>query len=257
MTSQATTKKTPKIPQYDALPTDYDYFIGASALLFSGTHSIKALRVEVPDLGKEFSDTQFIGTDPEGVIYYNDVREFDTTLPVYYKIYHVAHGDKDLVQIKLSHNEFKQGQADPACHAEFWANDTNKTVAATGMDKYTNSGKWYPLDISTVVTTFTKYGDMSWVSVAGESVAAVKGTIDLPKGLLQGDTFVVHGNLTFREETSIRKGKYANYNNDRVVFYTSDYVAKDFTSYFIPFETHQESLGVPADQTRILNVTWN
>jgi hypothetical protein len=41
----------------------------------------------------------------------------------------------------------------------------------------------------------------------------------------------VHGNLFFREEAAILSGKYANYKNDRVVFYQDDYVVKDFTAY--------------------------
>ncbi|KAJ7635900.1 hypothetical protein B0H17DRAFT_1107335 [Mycena rosella] len=43
-------------------PPPFDNSVGADALLFSGKHNIKALRLEVPELGKEFSDTQFIGT---------------------------------------------------------------------------------------------------------------------------------------------------------------------------------------------------
>ncbi|KAJ7603498.1 hypothetical protein B0H17DRAFT_1121615 [Mycena rosella] len=43
-------------------PPPFDNYVGADALLFSGKHNIKALRLEVPELGKEFSDTQFIGT---------------------------------------------------------------------------------------------------------------------------------------------------------------------------------------------------
>lgn len=57
-----TMTKAPKIPKFDGMPTGYTYSEGASALLFSGKHDIKALRLEVPTLGKEFADTQFIGT---------------------------------------------------------------------------------------------------------------------------------------------------------------------------------------------------
>jgi hypothetical protein len=53
---------TTKTPKFNLMATRYKYFVGASALLFSGNDNIKALRLEVPDLRKEFSDTQFIGT---------------------------------------------------------------------------------------------------------------------------------------------------------------------------------------------------
>ncbi|KAJ7116247.1 hypothetical protein C8R43DRAFT_1137924 [Mycena crocata] len=227
------TKPTTKnVPEYNGVPTSYGYMVGASAMLFSSPPNIKALRLEVPDLGKEFCDTEFIGTDPEGALFYNDVREFDSTLAVYYKVYHIVDGAKNYCQIKLSHNEFKAGHPDPACHAEFWANDPNNTVVAAGMNGYTHTGKWQALNISSVTTEFKKYGDMSFVSVEANSIHK-EGTITLPTGLMGGVTFVVRGNLYFKNSLAISLGKHANYNNDRVVFYSKDWAAKDFTAYFI------------------------
>ncbi|KAJ7105973.1 hypothetical protein C8R44DRAFT_987537 [Mycena epipterygia] len=249
-----TTTKTLKIPKFDGMPTGYTHVVGASALLFSGEN--KALRVEVPELGKEFADTQFIGTDPEGVLYYDDDRNLDVGLTAYYKVYKFADNTGNFINIKFYHNEFKPGQPDPACHAEFWANDPNNTVSATGMDGYTYYGNWKVLDISSATTEFKKYVDMDWISVSAESVSE-KATIALPQGLLDKMTFVVRGNLFFRQDTTISEGIKANYNNDRVVFYHDDYTAKDFTAYFIPFEIPQDNLGIPADQTKILDATWN
>jgi hypothetical protein len=45
----------------------------------------------------------------------------------------------------------------------------------------------------------------------------------------------VHGILYFRDETTISAGIYANYNNDRVVFYDSDWNARDFKAYVCIF----------------------
>jgi hypothetical protein len=57
--------------KFSDLESAYTYNVPASALLFSNVHGwpwgpptihTKALRVEVPDLGKEFSDGNYIGT---------------------------------------------------------------------------------------------------------------------------------------------------------------------------------------------------
>jgi hypothetical protein len=45
---------------FSTLQNNYKYNVAASTLLFSNLHN-KAIRVEVPDLGKEFSDSNYIG----------------------------------------------------------------------------------------------------------------------------------------------------------------------------------------------------
>ncbi|KAJ6532957.1 hypothetical protein B0H19DRAFT_1081159 [Mycena capillaripes] len=47
----------------------------ASALVFKNKNTT-AIRVEVPELGKELSDGEYIGIDPEGTLYYNDANSF-------------------------------------------------------------------------------------------------------------------------------------------------------------------------------------
>ncbi len=41
----------------------------------------------------------------------------------------------------------------------------------------------------------------------------------------------VKGTLFFKKISDLSKGKYASYNNDRIVFYENDYTGKDFVAY--------------------------
>lgn len=87
---------------------NYKYNVAASALLFSNLNN-KALRVEVPDLGKEFSVGKFIGhggdslasffstlltrLQPEGTLYHNDLNSFDISRKnLNYKVVKVDRG---------------------------------------------------------------------------------------------------------------------------------------------------------------------
>lgn len=46
----------------------------------------------------------------------------------------------------------------------------------------------------------------------------------------------VQGNLYFRNFTTLKQSAYANYDNDRIVFYSNDYTGRDFTAYVSLFE---------------------
>ncbi|KAJ7655521.1 hypothetical protein B0H17DRAFT_1338044 [Mycena rosella] len=241
-------------------PPPFDNYVGADALLFSGKHNIKALRLEVPELGKEFSDTQFIGTDPQGIFYYRDGYEFKSGVTVYYKVKKIPNDPqpgKQTVSIKFSHDPFTTGEKEPKLQAEFRANDLHDTVAAAGMDGYTFHGTWSNLDTVTATTVFTKFGDSQKIFVASGDLPE-KATITLPDNVLDGVNYGdgVRGKLVYRKETDLTLGIQANYNSDRVVFYNNDWNATDFTAYFIPFEIDQTNLGIPSSQTQILPVAW-
>ena len=59
--------------QFLVLKKKYTYNVPAAALFFSSAH--KALRVEVPDIGKEFTDSAYIGKGGSSriptVVHYN------------------------------------------------------------------------------------------------------------------------------------------------------------------------------------------
>lgn len=121
----------------------------------------------------------------------------------------------------------------------------NDTVSAAKMDGYFYQGTWKELDISFAPTHFSHSGDIDKISVDAKSInkkATLTGlsenvhfgaaSLDLEAQLSLLMTIPeVDGNLYFRDETTIWQGKQANYNNDRVVFYTDDYRATDFIAY--------------------------
>ncbi|GJJ12701.1 hypothetical protein Clacol_006945 [Clathrus columnatus] len=72
----------------ESTPEDYyDHQAAADLLLFRNEKNMKALRLEVPDLQKEFSDGVYIGkgkhppsirvTNPPGSLYYDKVSDFE------------------------------------------------------------------------------------------------------------------------------------------------------------------------------------
>ncbi|KAJ7847491.1 hypothetical protein B0H14DRAFT_2583575 [Mycena olivaceomarginata] len=102
--------------KFSTLQNNYKYNVAASALLFSNLHN-KAIRVEVPDLGKEFSD------NPEGTLYYNNLDSFDTSRKnVNYTVLKVDQGAgaAPLINIKFYHQTAEE------CHAEFLAEDPRR-----------------------------------------------------------------------------------------------------------------------------------
>jgi hypothetical protein len=117
--------------QFIVLKNKYKYNVPAAALFFSNNH--KALRVEVPDIGKEFTDSAYIGKgassrirtlfalvhdvllfhckDPEGFIYYNHLDSFNGS--VNYTINKLTNSDGHT----LAHIKFYRESPD-SCHAE-------------------------------------------------------------------------------------------------------------------------------------------
>ncbi|KAJ7745881.1 hypothetical protein DFH07DRAFT_942731 [Mycena maculata] len=246
--------------KFSDLESAYTYNVPASALLFSNVHGwVWALRVEVPDLGKEFSDGNYIGTDPEGTLYYNDIHSLEPQAKkVKYKVEKLT-GDKGpLLHIKFFH------ETEESCHAEFLAEDPAGIVSAAGMDGYQDEGNWFPLDICVATASVRKYDDESKITITIASINKT-ATITVPKGVLDHTPIEVKGNLSFKrlngnsqfDTGSLGNGKFASWNNDRVVFYFDDLNSKDFTAYFIPLEFSEKTLGITTDKTYIFeDVTW-
>ncbi|KAJ7362460.1 hypothetical protein DFH08DRAFT_950726 [Mycena albidolilacea] len=246
--------------KFSTLQNNYKYNVAASALLFSNPYN-KALRVEVPDLGKEFSDSKFIGHDPEGTLYYNDLDSFDTSRKnVNYKVEKVDQGPgaAPLVNIKFYHQTVQE------CHAEFLAEDPTGSVTAMGMDGYTYHGSWSDLDICCGTAMIRKYDDETTITVTVGTIHKT-ATIKDTSGYLHGKSVDVKGNLYFKDLAKLGDGKYASWNDDRVVFYNNNMYSTDFTAYvriflklsFIPFKYSTNDLGIKdADTSIFTSVSW-
>ncbi|KAJ7762884.1 hypothetical protein B0H14DRAFT_3895582 [Mycena olivaceomarginata] len=236
---------------FSTLQNNYKYNVAASALLFSNPN--KALRVEVPDLGKEFLPRIELPSDPEGTLYYNDLDSFDTSgKNVKYTVLKVDQGAgaAPLVNIKFYHQTVEQ------CHAEFLAEDPTGSIDAMGMDGYTYQGSWSDLDICSATAMIRKYDDETTITVTVGTIHKT-ATITDTAGYLQGTSVDVKGNLYFKDLATLGNGTSASWNDDRVVFYNDNWPGTDFTAYFIPFKYSTNTLGIKdADTSIFTNVAW-
>jgi len=233
--------------QFIVLKNKYKYNVPAAALFFSNNH--KALRVEVPDIGKEFTDSAYIGKDPEGFIYYNHLDSFNGS--VNYKINKLTNSDGHT----LAHIKFYRESPD-SCHAEFLAEDPTGSVAGAGMDGWTYSGAWKDLNIGCATASIRKYDDSKTITFTVGTIHKTATLVD-SNGVLNGKSVKVNGNFFFKDINTINDGKFASYNDDRIVFYADNWAGTDFTGYFIPFEYSVEELGIKSNSTAIISgVSW-
>jgi hypothetical protein len=120
-----------------------------------------------------------------------------------------------------------------------------------GMDGYINSGKWGDLNLNTSPAAVKKYNDKQTIIVSFNiNPKHVTVTVPVPNNILHGEdvgayfqalsnTFTrtdihtkdVTGTFFYKDINLMKDGTFANYNNDRIVFYNSDYLAKDFTGF--------------------------
>ncbi|KAJ7722707.1 hypothetical protein B0H16DRAFT_1599978 [Mycena metata] len=235
----------------------YKNNVPASALVINNP-ATKALRLEVPELGKEFSDGEYIGKDPEGVLYYNDVKDFK------YSSYHITavtvtvqDGTNSITTKFMRIKFFVDKEQD--CYAEFVAKDPAGVAANLGTNGLTKKGDWSNLDIGCATAVITKSANASTITVKARSIHK-KATIQLSStddASLIAQAIDVKGNLYFKDTSTIDTGIFANWNNDRVVFYHDNDYSTDFTAYFIPFESSKGELGVQVADTKILkDVKW-
>ncbi|KAF9263146.1 hypothetical protein L218DRAFT_944682 [Marasmius fiardii PR-910] len=130
------------------------------------------------------------------------------------------------------------------------------------MNNFQRSGKWQNLALGSVTATVKKLDDQRtiYITVAPLGKKAQWQDKDKVTGkeALHGKAVNVNGMLHFKDFNTVAKGYYANYNNDRIVFYENDYTGTDFVAFFIPFESWPRNLEVQASSTAIYeNISWS
>jgi hypothetical protein len=254
------------------IPTkNYNHSTPAAALFFRNKEYFnntihQAIRVEVPELGKEFSDGEYIGKDPEGTFYYDAASDIRGKVKA--KVYKVTGNNQNYVHIKFYTSKESE------TYAEFVAEDDG-TVDAADMVKYTENGrdgKWSDLDAGSANATVYKRTSESKITLTAGSVSKEATlTLEFPlytESAMSDDTegptvdknFPVNakGTLHFKKLSDLDsiKAKYASYNNDRIVFYEDDVNSRTFVAYFIPLE--ESALGIASEKTVIFSdVTWD
>jgi len=228
---------------------------GAQALLFHNGHDQKALRVEISELALEFTDSVYIGTDPEGDFFYNDMNDFDIDKPGHqhtYKVEQVQYKQKFYIVIEW----FRDGSTTP--YAKFAAVDNKKVATRSQMDGHTptNSSqcRWTQLKIGSAAATVEKKYNSKTITVDAD-VVSKKATWSIDDILpdnsgstvktsnLVGKDYKVKGVLYYKKLSELKGSKFVNYDDDRIIFYDNDYTGRDFNAYFIPLDIEAQALG--------------
>ncbi|KAF8998931.1 hypothetical protein BDQ17DRAFT_1410877 [Cyathus striatus] len=238
---------------FTTLKGNYNYHVTAFALFFNnggGQTYSKALRVEAPDIGKEFADNAYIGRDPDGFLYFNNLESFsqprDALAPsddVTYTAEKVTNPYDNKVLCKVT---FKRSGADEP-HAVFLAEDPLGALKAADMDGWSATSKWKPLTLGSVNATIYKKGDTKQFALTASTIHKT-ATVPNSENGLHSTQVQVDGILHFKDINTLSSGTYANYNDDRVIFYANDTYAKDFVAFFIPYEYSVYKLGYKPDQ---------
>jgi hypothetical protein len=116
-------------------------------------------------------------------------------------------------------------------------------VTGAGMNHYNREGSWGELKMNTASALVKKDKDKRTITLAIDQ-NHITATITDKNNVLKGIKFGAYlSNIFARADiqakdvegtfhyTNINDVKNANYNNDRIVFYGSDYSGKDFTGY--------------------------
>jgi hypothetical protein len=227
----------------------YNHETAAEALFFKNTVNgsvHQAIRVEVPELGIEYTDNAYIGKDPEGLFYYDAASDMSGNAKA--KVLKVTVNGKNYVQIKF------YTDSESETYAEFVAEDPFATVDAAGLNGSVRDGNWTSLNIGTANASIYKRTSEAKITLTADSISK-KATMNY-SGRFDVD---IKGTLFFKKYVDLNstKAKFASYNNDRIVFYENDYTGKDFVAYFIPFEGTTKTLGLaPANTAIISDLAW-
>ncbi|KAJ7842513.1 hypothetical protein B0H13DRAFT_2098677 [Mycena leptocephala] len=200
----------------------FDKVASAHALFFNNDHNQRALRLECPDLALEFTDGAYIGRDPEGFLYYDDLANFqkDTGTKHNYEVSQDSINNKTYAVIQFRH------AVNDKPYAKFYAPDEAKVATAAKMADYSSTGNW----------------------VTFKSASCYAASWDAGSTTFSPSSFSVPGYLHFKKFKTLKDGKYANYNNDRVVFYANDWTGTDFVG-FVPLEDAKDTLGIQSTKT--------
>ncbi|KAF8637483.1 hypothetical protein AX16_010811 [Volvariella volvacea WC 439] len=233
----------------------FDHVVPGSALFFNNSHNNRALRLEVPAIAMEFTDNVYIGRDPDGFLYYDTLDDFKMTkhdgTPVthHYKVYTDSAEGKTWAIIEYRRD------SDTDAYAKFIAEDPTGAVAAASMNNYSSTGSWVKLILGSSIATVEKGSRDPTITLYADAIKK-KAIWNAGSTQFQPKGFTVDGNLYFKDYSKLSNAIYANYNNDRIVFYQDDWTGKDFIAYFIPLESSVETLGIPGETQTFTNVSW-
>jgi len=235
--------------EFTTLKSNYEFQVPAHALFFthvkrSATPPLRrALRLEVPDLGLEFTDNRFIySADPQGTFFYSSIKALSPDDDKnHYKISRILNpiDNRPCALIEFYTDVNKPND----CYAKFLAYDPDETVKANDMEGWTHDGHWSPVELASVPAEISKEeGASEWTFTA--KAVGVKGTTADSQKWLPDRKIAVRGNLWFQDLAKFKTSIYASYNNDRIVFfYPSDGAANSGKEVGDAVESDENALG--------------
>jgi len=205
----------------------YNHTVSATALLFS-LHGF-AIRLECATIGLEFTDGLYIGSDPDGLLSYNNIKDFkaDTDVTTNYVINELNYEDDPILKIKFS----REG----VIFAEFAGYDRRRAVQRNAMNGHEGNGTWKSLSIASATASVKKELTSGVVTLDVPSLHR-RATFSVAGSGVANRSLGVYGMVFFKNINTLNNGLVVNYSSDRLVFYKDAFLARDFTAYFIPFE---------------------
>jgi hypothetical protein len=229
----------------------FDNTVPAAALLWWWTSSQFGVRVEVPSLGKEFSNGMNLGRDPEGFLFFNDIGDLedDVSYDVYYNTV------TDSTQRAFVIEFYTKGNTSAKSFAKFLAKDPNKTVTYT-ID--TSTGTWSDVTTSESTGRIKKGStDDTWtltVPSIHKKVTFKDNGTTTTSFHKRVDTL---GQLIWKDINKISNGVYVDYRDDRIVFTETNEWSKDFCAFFLPLVTSEVPNPLGPYVVAATKATWS
>ncbi|KDR74275.1 hypothetical protein GALMADRAFT_141343 [Galerina marginata CBS 339.88] len=238
---------------YSIYADKYKKQTSAEALFFHSSllKYVKGLRVLLPEQGIEFTDNSYIGTDPAGFFYYNDI-DTAKTANRYTSNNTTNPSDGQLIAWVTFYK-------DDTVVAEFIGDDYFNVVSVAGMINYTYKCYWQVSSAESYVEAhLSKDANSSSVTLDVSKAIGKKATMTSNDSDLKAATISdIKGHFHYDSLTDISKGIYVSYSNDRLVFYQDDHTGHVFTGFFVPNgrADSQTLLGIHGDKELTLSDT--
>ncbi|KAK2461107.1 hypothetical protein APHAL10511_006886 [Amanita phalloides] len=192
-----------------------------------------AFRLEVPELGWEFSDGFWIGSEIKGTLYYKEgvfggilpadratkayfFGELSTGSPVrYVRITFYAPGSEDGVL------------------GEFIGKDVDDVSGSTGLLNKRILGEWKKVDYAVGKALAFKEANSPLITITSDELGKKVEFECTPTDRLYGVAIDHPGRLTVKDLATINKSNSARWYHDYVVFYEGHH-SKVFTAFFFP-----------------------
>jgi hypothetical protein len=179
------------------------------------------IRVEAPDIVKEFTDGVPLGRDPKGNLYFNNTQtDFKPEKPTEYSVSFPTRGQGVKTEIVLVIEFFRPGSANRP-YAKFIALLPPRAHDDAKPVKGTTTGKWQPLDVTQATALAESESTSSLVQLTISSLKKTF-TFNIPASLSDLDTSMQSwGYLILKDSRNLKTGRtyYVDYTDTRILIF--------------------------------------